>query len=85
MALEEFENEQLSDREKNLVRMKSITNYVMGVFLIGVGFVFLFPLEGMKAKINEYDPTMIKLFAGLCFIYGAFRIYRGYAKNYFKN
>ena len=39
MALEEFENEELSDREKNLVRMKSITNYVMGVFFIGVGFV----------------------------------------------
>jgi hypothetical protein len=85
MALEEFENEQLSDREKNLVRMKSITNYVMGVFFIGVGFAFLFPPEAMVQKLVGYDPTMIKLFAGLCFIYGAFRIYRGYAKNYFRN
>lgn len=85
MALEEFENEQLSDRDKNLVRMKSITNYVMGIFLIGVGFVFLFPLDSMKPYFVGYDPTMLKLFAALCFIYGAFRMYRGYAKNYFRN
>jgi hypothetical protein len=85
MALEEFENEELSDREKNLVRMKSITNYVMGVFFIGVGFAFLFPPATMIKKLEGYDPTMITLFAFICFIYGAFRIYRGYAKNYFRS
>ena len=85
MALEEFENEQPSDREKNLIRMKSITNYVMGIFLIGVGVMFLYPTEKMKPFIDQYDHTMIIIFSILCFVYGAFRIYRGYAKNYFKD
>jgi hypothetical protein len=84
MALEEFENEKLSDRDKGLVRMRSITNYVMGIMIIGAGIVFLFPPASMVERINQYDPAMIKLMAVVCFIYGAFRIYRGYSKNYFR-
>jgi len=85
MALEEFEKEQMSDREKNLVRMKSITNYTMGVFFIAAGFFFMFPFEYTAAYINQYDPLAIKLFAGICWIYGLFRLYRGYKKNYYRN
>ncbi|MGC4102256.1 hypothetical protein [Ferruginibacter sp.] len=85
MALEEFEREQMSDREKHLVRMKSITNYTMGVFFIGVGFFFMFPIQSTQNFISKYDPTAIKLFAVICWIYGLFRLYRGYKKNYFRN
>lgn len=84
MALEEFENEKLSERDKGLVRMRSITNYVMGIMIIGAGVVFLFPPASIVERINQYDPAMIKLMAVVCFIYGAFRIYRGYKKNYFR-
>ena len=84
MALEEFENEPLSDREKAMIRMRSITNYVMGIFLVGVGFFFMFPMKSTKPYIDQYDPTVIKIFAGICIIYGLFRIYRGYKKNYFR-
>jgi hypothetical protein len=85
MALEEFEREEkLSNREKGIVRMRSITNYVMGTMIIGAGFVFLFPPATLQPRINLYDPTMIKIMAVVCFIYGAFRIYRGYSKNYFR-
>ena len=84
MALEEFEHREMNNREKGLVRMKSITNYVMGVMIIGAGFFFLFPPQNMVERVNEYDPDMIKLLAIVCFIYGLFRIYRGYKKNYFR-
>ncbi len=85
MALEEFEKEEkLSNREKGIVRMRSITNYVMGIMIICAGFVFLFPPAQLQPRINLYDPTMIKIMAVVCFIYGAFRIYRGYSKNYFR-
>ena len=84
MALDEFDRNELSEREKGLVRMKSITNYVMGVILIGAGLVFLFPTQKTAPFINKYDPAMINLFAIVCFIYGLFRIYRGYKKNYFR-
>jgi hypothetical protein len=85
MALEEFEKEQISDREKNAIRMRSITNYTMGVFFIAVGFFFMFPTKYTAQYINQYDPLVIKLFAGLCWVYGLFRLYRGYKKNYYRD
>jgi len=80
--LEEFEREHLSEREKGFIRMRSIMNYGMGAFIIVVGFFFMFPIKSTQAFFNQYDPAMIKLFAVVCWIYGAFRIYRGYSKNY---
>jgi hypothetical protein len=85
MALEEFEKEQISDREKNANRMRSITNYTMGVFFIAAGFFFMFPVKYTAQYINQYDPLVIKLFAGLCWVYGLFRLYRGYKKNYYRD
>ena len=85
MALEEFEQQPLSEREKGLIRMRSITNYGMGVFLIVAGLFFMFPTEFTSKYINQYDPFMIKLFAVICWLYGGFRIYRGYKKNYFRS
>jgi len=85
MALEEFEKEQLSERERGFIRMRSITNYGMGGFMILVGFFFMFPVKLTRGYINQYDPVMIKIFAVVCWLYGAFRIYRGYKKNYFRN
>ena len=85
MALEEFEREQLSERDKGFVRMRSITNYGMGVFLILMGFFFMFPFKLTRAFINQYDPLLIKVFAVICWLYGGFRIYRRYKKNYFRS
>ena len=82
MALEEFEKDQLSNREKNNIRMRSITNYAMGVFFLGVGFFFMFPTQSTARYVNQYDPLLIKIFAGICWLYGLFRLYRGYKKNF---
>jgi len=80
--LEEFEKEHLSEREKGFIRMRAIMNYGMGAFFILMGFFFMFPIKNTRAFINQYDPGLIKVFAVICWIYGAFRIYRGYSKNY---
>lgn len=85
MALEEFEKEQMNDRDKNLVRSKSIVNYTMGVFFIGAGFFFMFPFSRTAPFLDKYDPSMRQLFAVVCWVYGLFRLYRGYAKNYFRD
>jgi hypothetical protein len=85
MALEEFEKEPLSEREKGIVRMRSITNYAMGVFFIGVGFFFFFPTKYSMEFLSKYDSGTMKMFAVICWIYGVFRLYRGYQKNYFRD
>jgi hypothetical protein len=85
MALEEFEKEQLSDRDKNLIRMRSISNYVMGVLIIAFGVVFIIKPNVLKKFFEQRDPLLMNIMAGICILYGLFRIYRGYAQNYFKN
>ena len=85
MALEEFEKEHLTEREKNAIRMRKITNYTMGVFFIAMGFFFMFPTKYTARYVGQYDPTTIKMFAVICWIYGLFRMYRGYSKNYYRN
>ncbi|MBI3883722.1 MAG: hypothetical protein HY305_05805 [Sphingobacteriales bacterium] len=85
MAYKDTSNDQLTGREKNMVMVRSLTNYVMGVFLLIAGCFFMFPVAATAPIIDKYDPVMIKFFAVICWIYGAFRIYRGYSKNYFRN
>jgi uncharacterized protein YqhQ len=79
MALEEFEKEQLSDRDKNLIRMRSISNLI-----IAFGFVFIIKPTVLKNFFAQRDPLLMNIMAGICILYGLFRIYRGYAQNYFK-
>lgn len=82
MIYREPDNDELNNREKGMERMRSITNYVMGILLVGAGCFFFFPNEEI---LKKYDLTVIRMFGILCFIYGLFRIYRGYKKNNFRN
>ena len=66
MALEEFEKEEMSEREKGIIRMRSITNYGMGAFMVVIGFFFMFPTTYTAAYIDRYDPVLIKIFALVC-------------------
>ena len=85
MALEEFEKEPMSERHKGVSQMRTITNYGMGVFIIAFGFFFMFPIEATRDFFEGYDPVLLKILAVICWVYGAFRIYRGYQKNYFRD
>ncbi|MEP6711462.1 MAG: hypothetical protein ABJA37_03550 [Ferruginibacter sp.] len=85
MALEEFEKEAVSERDKGYLRMRSIMDYGMGVMWAAMGFFLIFIRQfhtGLEARFD--DPTM-KVFGGVCVLYGLFRIYRGYKKNYLKD
>ena len=85
MALEEFEKEPMNERQRGLVQMRSIMNYGMGIFIVIVGCFFMFPTSYTSAFLDKYDPVLIKIFASVCWLYGIFRIYRGYKKNYFRD
>ncbi len=85
MALEEFENKRLSERHKGMSQMRTISNYGGGILIILAGCFFMFPTRYTADFIDKYDPASIKTFAVICWIYGAFRIFRGYQKNYFRD
>lgn len=85
MALEEFEKDEQTERSKGYVRMRSIMDYGMGVLWVGMGifitFVNKFDSGSLAERLN--DP-MFKALGVIFIIYGLFRIYRGYKKNYYR-
>ena len=56
-------------------------DYGMGAIIFFIGIALLLaPLFGVAFNV---DNSFRYLFGGLCIVYGLFRIYRGYKKNYF--
>ncbi len=84
MALEEFDNDPLNERDKGYIRIRSIMDYGMGVLWTAMG-VFLLFIEKFHTGLEaQYGDTTMKIFGGICVVYGLFRIYRGYKKNYLR-
>ncbi len=85
MSIEEFKKEEPTEREKNYLRMRSIMDFGMGFLWMALG-VFLFFIKYFSYDLAlKYDSPVIKVFAVVCVIYGAWRLYRGYQKNYLKD
>jgi hypothetical protein len=82
MENEAPEREERPDsRKQGYILRRAILDYGMGVIIFGIGIVVLFaPKLGLTLAI---DDLFRYLFAGLCLLYGGFRIYRGSRKNYF--
>ncbi|MCF1714263.1 hypothetical protein L0U88_06450 [Flavihumibacter sp. RY-1] len=68
-------------RRKQYSQMRSILDYGMGGLILLFGFFFLFS-EKLGFEF-EMEPFFKYFFSGLCIVYGAWRIYRGYQKNYY--
>lgn len=66
--------------------MRSLLDYGMGLLILLAGLVFFFRHKFGDISFNErFPPNDIdKIFGAVCIIYGAWRIYRGYKKNYFR-
>jgi len=84
MALEEFDKEQLSEKDKGYIRMRSIMDYGMGVLWTAMGVFLIFIKKFNTGLETRYDESTLQIFGSVCAIYGLFRIYRGYKKNYLK-
>ena len=77
---EEYENK----KKKQVSQMKSIMDYGMGILMILVGLFFLFH-QTLNINIGDSSSSLLEKFFGImCLLYGGWRIYRGYKKNYFK-
>ena len=85
MALEEFEKEELNDRDKSYLRMRSIMDYGMGLLWAAMGVFMIFIKRFNTYLAETYGDSTFKTFGAVCIIYGLFRIYRGYKKKYFRD
>jgi hypothetical protein len=74
-------------REKSR-RMMSVTtsllDFFLGLLMIAVGIILYkrdhFQIRSISKFANDRDPFLIQLFGGICILYGAWRIFRGYQK-----
>lgn len=82
MSLEEFENRP-DKRTRRYIMMKSITDYTMGVIIIGIGLIIIFSRQ-LQIENENLSTTPVKIFGGVAIVYGAWRIYRGIKKKYFR-
>lgn len=77
--IEEYENQ----RQKQVSQMRTITNYGMGVVFICAG-IFFFVYEFLGIDLGREPSPVDKIIGALFVLYGVWRLYRGYKKNYFK-
>jgi hypothetical protein len=73
------------DREKKRKQVyalrRAILDYGMGLIIFGFGVFFLVaPKLGYDFRVDNFYRYF---FSGLCLLYGGWRAYRGYKKNYF--
>ena len=85
MALEEFEKEEMNERDKGYLRMRSIMDYGMGLLWMAMGVFMIFIKRFNTDLAEKYGDSTFKIFGAVCIIYGLFRIYRGYKKKYFRD
>jgi quinol-cytochrome oxidoreductase complex cytochrome b subunit len=82
--IEEYEKR----KKKQISSMMSLKDYGMGIFILLMGLFFLFRIQlGPKFFLNQRlgaPDALEKIFGTFCLIYGVWRIYRGYKKNYFR-
>jgi len=82
MALEEFEKEQMNERDKGYVRMRSMMDWGMGILWAGMGVFLIFIKKFSPSMGERFGDLTMQIFGGVCILYGLFRMYRGYKKNY---
>jgi uncharacterized membrane protein HdeD (DUF308 family) len=77
--IEEYEN----NRRKQVSRMRSVMDYVMGSIFVIIG-IYFFIYQKLDINVFNREPSTLDYFIGGLFtIYGIWRIYRGYKKSYF--
>ncbi len=76
--------DEMPERNKGFVRMRSIMDYGMGLLWLAMGIFIMFIKKFNTGLEARFDDPVMKLFGGICILYGVFRIYRGYRKNYFR-
>lgn len=84
MSGEDQDKEPLSARDKGYMRMRAIMDMGMGVLWLAMGVFLLFIKEFNTGLEARFDDPYMKGFGVICIVYGLFRIYRGYRKNYLR-
>jgi hypothetical protein len=56
----------------------------MGILWLAMGFFLIFINKFDTDLVMRFGDSTTKIFGGVCIVYGLFRVYRGYKKNYLR-
>lgn len=70
-------------RQKAYANRRAVMDYGMGFIYTAMGLFFALS-DQLGVELEFPAKPFSYIFAGLCLLYGGFRIYRGYKKNYFR-
>jgi hypothetical protein len=77
-----MENKDPDRRTRGYILMRAIMDFGMGIIIFGIGIFFLLaPTLGIGFQIDNFYRYF---FSFLCIVYGGWRVYRGFKKNYFR-
>lgn len=76
-----MQNDFRERRTKSIFKTRSLIDFTMGI-LYSAAAVFLFFAEKLDSTLDRYDIKFRYIFGTLCAVYGIWRIYRGYKKEY---
>ena len=79
MALQDWEER----KEKRYSIMHAIYDYTMGTVWLCIGLFFLL-YKKLGVTWMKSDPVLDTIFGCVGIAYGAYRLYRGYQKKYFR-
>jgi hypothetical protein len=78
-----MENELRHRQEKKgYATMRVTYDIAMAILILGMGVLMVLGKTLKIAQITDLDPIMRYMFAGICFLYGGFRLYRGIRRDY---
>ncbi len=77
-----MENNFENNRRKSYITMRMIYDFTMAGLILGVGIIFFFGDRFGLTMIANIDSNLRYGFAGLCLLYGGFRLYRGIKHDY---
>lgn len=69
-------------KQKSYTVMRMTYDLTMALLLLGMAAVMLLAEKLKIEQIATVDPFFRYFFGGICLLYGGFRLYRGFRRDY---
>ncbi|MBC7587990.1 MAG: hypothetical protein H7178_06470 [Chitinophagaceae bacterium] len=77
-----MDNSSRDRNQKSYILMRRTYDFAMGLLIIGLAMVLLLGEAWHIERIMNIDKVLRYLLAGVSFLYGGFRLYRGIKAEY---
>jgi hypothetical protein len=77
-----MENEFRNKNRKSYIQLRMVYDFTMAILILAMGVICFFGDRFGLDFVAGFETSVRYPFGVLCFLYGAFRVYRGVKHNY---